>query len=904
MTANDDTDVKTVKVIGKNFFNRHYTKSETNIGVTVEWDAENQEFVFNGTTTAAGDIKIVNPLKIDWIPGEKYAVSVRRVSGTAILAAGTNATTYGWGIFQDNAAKYTRGSTGNSAFLDNYNFTATAFALDANRQYIFYFQCWRPGTVFNDYRVKIQIEKGTTLTDWEAYREESTTLDDVTSLKLQKGFNTIVTVPTADIAIEYVADTKLYIDRLYSDVSGDDGYTPVKGKDYWTPEDKQEIIDEIIDEIDVTEEISALREELSYDAEKWGEATNTRVSENIIKSDEVTWQYGYLAVASGTCSKTDDENWRHTLDYIPASDVEALTIKNSIIGHNSVAMFAFYDKGKNYIAEYTQKLVKGNQTYNIPKNSNVAFVRFCVGNKTSSTATDVTFDTQEIYIARNVPVETPKENIDHIYEKLDKLDQQAALNNTATPLVGKIVFLAGDSRSSTDYDFYKTTLEAKCGCTALVQGASGRNVAYNASNEYFNRLINNPHDFSLWIVGGNDTGASGTIGTFSADSVNGKNGEAVVEETDITADYAGTKFIQAIDHMMRKYKALFYDFKKLDNFHIPKMIFCTDLPQQRSSATSAWSLKENWERKRNAIIECAEKNNVALLDLYKLCNFDMSFEPYWVSPTDKVNDNGLYFMDGLHPNKFGIDIITSLEVEEMKKYITVNAFEKVRVLEQDGLIMYCDGINNTENGHSDTATTWKDLTGNGNDLINVASTTTTTPASSVQGEWLENGIRVIANNNQFLRTTKTFDLGADRTIEMRVTLNADANMTLGFNGADRVKFRSASAAFWARVSLSDSSGTQDIRSLGATPYGSPVTVSITRSYDANTSKTTFMAYTNGIYKNSFTVDGNHRTSESAYLLFGSEQVDVTVHTVRMYNRALTADEVKENYKYDMQYFSE
>ena len=240
------------------------------------------------------------------------------------------------------------------------------------------------------------------------------------------------------------------------------------------------------------------------------------------------------------------------------------------------------------------------------------------------------------------------------------------------PLYGKRVFLAGDSRSSTDYSFYKTTLEAKCGCVALVQGASGKSASYNASDAYFERLANNPHDFSLWLVGGNDKGT--TVGTFSADSVNGKAGETVVTETDISVDFAdlsGVTFVQAIDHIMRKYKALYYNFKALNNGHQPKMIFCTDLPQQRSNSSSAWSQKANWERKRNAIIECCEKNGVTCLDLYKLCGFDMSFEPYWTEPTDKVNDNGLYFMDGLHPNQYGIDIITSLEVQEMLKYVRV-----------------------------------------------------------------------------------------------------------------------------------------------------------------------------------------------------------------------------------------
>ncbi len=35
----------------------------------------------------------------------------------------------------------------------------------------------------------------------------------------------------------------------------------------------------------------------------------------------------------------------------------------------------------------------------------------------------------------------------------------------------------------------------------------------------------------------------------------------------------------------------------------------------------------------------------------------------------------------------------------------------------NGLLLYYDAINNTGNGHSNTATTWKDLSGNGNDGI-------------------------------------------------------------------------------------------------------------------------------------------------------------------------------------------
>ena len=227
-----------------------------------------------------------------------------------------------------------------------------------------------------------------------------------------------------------------------------------------------------------------------------------------------------------------------------------------------------------------------------------------------------------------------------------------------SPLNGKTIFLAGDSRSSTDYTFYKEILERKTGAKVLVEGASGCLTAYNASNEYFERL-KQPHDFSIWLVGGNDEGSPGTVGTFAADSELGKQGEPVVPETDTREDYNGSTFIQAVDHIMRKYKAETKDGRK--------MIFCTDLPQQRDDPNSEWSKQENWERKRLAIIECCEKNGIECLDLYTLCHFDMSPEPTFHAPTDTKSNNGVYYMDGLHPNPKGIDLITDYEIEAMLK---------------------------------------------------------------------------------------------------------------------------------------------------------------------------------------------------------------------------------------------
>ena len=240
----------------------------------------------------------------------------------------------------------------------------------------------------------------------------------------------------------------------------------------------------------------------------------------------------------------------------------------------------------------------------------------------------------------------------------------SGMAETAPSLNGMRIFLAGDSRSSTDYTFYKEILEQKTGSVVLVEGASGCTVAFNASDAYFARVAELEHDFSIWLVGGNDPGEAGTIGTFDAASSLAEQGEPVVTETDLSQDYSGETFIQAVDHMMRKYQNLFAGKEKA-----PVMIFCTDLPQQRDDKDSPWSQKANWERKRQAILECCAKNGVECLDLYTLCDFDMSQEPMFHAPTDTIHDNGVYYMDGLHPNPRGIDRITDFEIEMMEKLI-------------------------------------------------------------------------------------------------------------------------------------------------------------------------------------------------------------------------------------------
>ena len=56
---------------------------------------------------------------------------------------------------------------------------------------------------------------------------------------------------------------------------------------------------------------------------------------------------------------------------------------------------------------------------------------------------------------------------------------------------------------------------------------------------------------------------------------------------------------------------------------------------------------------------------------------------------------------------------------EIYNSITKKSKNKTISYVTDGLILYYDAVNNTGNGHSNTETTWKDLSGNGNDFSTI-----------------------------------------------------------------------------------------------------------------------------------------------------------------------------------------
>lgn len=293
------------------------------------------------------------------------------------------------------------------------------------------------------------------------------------------------------------------------------------------------------------------------------------------------------------------------------------------------------------------------------------------------------------------------------------------------PYKGKKIYLFGDSIFSSSYTWNKEALEGLTLAEVYNAGFPGANAQLLARDNAFERLTSYDPDLIIALIGANNVGDKGSIGTFSDSSQLAKLGESVVTESDISKDFftdgayqSEGSFIGAISHIIRKIKYLYYNFrdkaninanlikkdgseeaiftgtekecyehavtnsinfneyiikptdsediktKKLNSVKKPQLIMCTPIAQQKASGINSSNKKENLERKRLAIIECCEKYNIPMIDLSNEFIIDWSKEPFYpgsnYSSTNATDNQGLYTMDGVHPNRYGYSLMMSI----------------------------------------------------------------------------------------------------------------------------------------------------------------------------------------------------------------------------------------------------
>ena len=385
---------------------------------------------------------------------------------------------------------------------------------------------------------------------------------------------------------------------------------------------------------------------------------------------------GYIDT-SGQPTDLSDTNWLFS-DYLlvtPGTEIVC-----ALMGHTLVNSISFYDKNRFYLSGYnaaadTYPGAIFAQTVTAP--AGAAFMRVAFGNPSVYTLnTSYGYGASATY------------NLD-LTSSIGTIVDEAAANASALDLLPyksrrKMALLAtdkvilyGTSISSTDYPWYQEAMTDLTGAVVYNGGFSGYNAAQLASDTCLQRIFDYGARLIVAMIGGNDTGEVGTVGTFSGAVA----GEPLVQETDTAIDYNGTYFIQAVSQIMRKVVDYYYNIRAragltgteteaqkeamIDAVLKPVFIFCTPLPQQRNDASDPFSQPDNWQRKRDAVVECCNKYKVHCVDLFKEVPFDMSLEPYWTSPTDKTTDNGIYYMDGLHPNKWGFQVVSEIVCAEL-----------------------------------------------------------------------------------------------------------------------------------------------------------------------------------------------------------------------------------------------
>ena len=144
--------------------------NDSSSGIKIAVDAE-KNITLNGTVVGKGNITI-GMCRLHWVAGKNYTMYVKKVGGSASIGSG-DGITFAYSLFATDYNHYFRGGT-NSTNFDAY--IARDVAL-VETELIFMLQCWRDGTVFNNFKFQIEVVPGTTApTTYAPYTGQTATL--------------------------------------------------------------------------------------------------------------------------------------------------------------------------------------------------------------------------------------------------------------------------------------------------------------------------------------------------------------------------------------------------------------------------------------------------------------------------------------------------------------------------------------------------------------------------------------------------------------------------------------------------------------------------------------------------------------------------------------------------------
>ena len=258
---------------------------------------------------------------------------------------------------------------------------------------------------------------------------------------------------------------------------------------------------------------------------------------------------------------------------------------------------------------------------------------------------------------------------EYVKEKESYLPIKAEASTTLNLTSNNRIMLYGASQCSNSYPWFKGWLEKYTGAEVINAGNPGWNAKQLASTNYYNKVKGYNPDVIYVMLGGNDKGDD--VGTFGAMAT-----QTLVEEIPLTESWSYAeaggkeyKFIQCLDYILRKLKEEYYDVKDnpKEDKRFPYIVVGTFTPQHREGYSMIeYNDPQNWLNKRNAIVECANKNNLPCIDIFSNIGIDWDKEPYYNQDLDYVNgaptlvNRGIYTLDGLHLNEYGFERLARL----------------------------------------------------------------------------------------------------------------------------------------------------------------------------------------------------------------------------------------------------
>lgn len=162
-------DSVTVERCGENvieFLSTEDSSSDIKIAVDTE-----KNITLNGTLAGKGNISI-GTCRLHWVAGKTYTMYVKKVGGSVSLGSG-DGITFAYALFTTDYNHFFRGDT-NSTNLDVYIASDAALV---ETELVFMLQCWRKGTVFNNFKFQIEVVEGTTTpSTYAPYNGQTNTL--------------------------------------------------------------------------------------------------------------------------------------------------------------------------------------------------------------------------------------------------------------------------------------------------------------------------------------------------------------------------------------------------------------------------------------------------------------------------------------------------------------------------------------------------------------------------------------------------------------------------------------------------------------------------------------------------------------------------------------------------------